>query len=165
VLRKREVVDFETMTYQSPEASGRSKREPWETLMFGTLNAVIEPLVRAGVVSPLPCPQSLIVLESRGRTSGRLRRTPLVAAIIGDLAVIGTVRPRRSQWIRNAAASPNVRYFRFGRAREAHAFVFIPGERELVFGSMSPLAQLVAAAMLPSAEVANFAFAILVDRG
>jgi F420H(2)-dependent quinone reductase len=132
--------------------------------MFGSLNTVIETLVRAGVVMPLPCPQSLIVLESRGRTTGQLRRTPLVAKIIGDLAVIGTVRARRSQWIRNAAASPNVRYFRFGRAREAQAFVFIPGERELVLGSMSRLAQFFAAAMVPSAEAANFAFAILVDR-
>ena len=132
--------------------------------MFGTLNAVIEPLVRAGVVIPLPCPQSLIVLETRGRTTGQLRRTPLVAVIIGDLAVIGTFRARRSQWIRNAAASPNLRYFRFGRVREAQAFVFVPGERKLAPGSMSPLAQLVAAAMVPSAEAAGFAFAILVDR-
>ena len=152
------------MTHQSPEASARTKREPLDAGMFGPLNAVIEPLVRAGVMIPLPCPQSLIVLETRGRTTGQLRRTPLVAAIIGDLAVIGTVRARRSQWIRNAAESPNLRYFRFGRAREAQAFVFIPGERELVLGSMSPLARLVGAAMLPSAEAANFAFAILIDR-
>ncbi len=71
---------------------------------------------------------------------------------------------RRTQWIRNAAASPNLRYFRFGRAREAQAFVFITGERETVLGSMPPLARLVAAAMLPSAGAADFAFAILVDR-
>jgi hypothetical protein len=132
--------------------------------MFGTLNAVIEPLARAGVMIALPCPQSLIVLETRGRTTGQLRRTPLVAAIFGDLAVVGTIRARRSQWIRNAAASPNLRYFRFGCAREAQALIFIPGERELVVGSMSPLARLVAVTMLPWAEAANFAFAILVDR-
>src|SRR5260370_6787606 len=148
------------MIHQSPEASAGPKRGPLEALMFGTLNAVIEPLVRAGVVISLPWPQTLIVLETRGRTTGQLLRIPLVAAIVGDLAVIGTVRSRRSQWIRNAAVSPNLRYFRFGRAREAQAFVFISGERELVLGSMSPLAQLVAAAMVPSAEVANFAFAI-----
>jgi len=152
------------MIHQSPEASARPKRGPLEALMFGTLNAVIEPLVRAGVVIPLPCPQSLIVLETRGRTTGQLRSTPLVAVIVGDLAVIGTVRARRSHWIRNAAVSPNLRYFRFGRAREAQAFVFIPGERELVLGAMSPLARLVGAAMQPSAEAANFAFAILIDR-
>jgi hypothetical protein len=89
---------------------------------------------------------------------------PLVAAILGDLAVIGTVRARRSQWISNAAVSPKLRYFRFGRAREAQAFVFIPSERELVLGSMSLLARLVGAPMQPSAEAANFAFAILIDR-
>jgi hypothetical protein len=158
------VVNFGTMIHQSSEASARPKRAPLGALMFGALNAVIEPLVSAGVMIPLPCPQSLIVLETRGRTTGQLRRTPLLAAIVGDLAVIGTVRVRRSQWIRNAAVSPNLRYFRFGCAREAQAFVFIPGERELVLGSMSPLAQLVAAAMVPSAEVANFAFAILMVR-
>ncbi len=152
------------MIHQSPEASPRSKQEPLGALVFGTLNAVIEPLVRAGVVIPLPYPQSLIVLETRGRITGQLRRTPLVAAIVGDLAVIGTVRTRSSQWIRNAAASPNLRYFRFGRARDAQAFVFIPRERELVINSMSPLAKLIAAVMVPSAEVANFAFAILIDR-
>jgi hypothetical protein len=132
--------------------------------MFGFLNAVVEPLVRAGIVIPLPCPQSLIVLETRGRTTGQARRTPLVAVVVGDLAVIGTFRARRSQWIRNAAASPNLRYFKFGRAREAQAFVFVPGERKLALGSMSPLAQVISAAMMPSAEAAGFAFAILVDR-
>ncbi len=120
------MVNFGTMIHQAPEAGARRKREPLEALMFGTLNTVIEPLVRAGVAIPLPCPQSLIVLETRGRTTGQLRRTPLVAAIVGDLAVVGTVRARSSQWIRNAAASSNLRYFKFGRAREAQAFVFIP---------------------------------------
>ncbi len=72
--------------------------------MFGTLNAVIEPLVRAGVVISLPWPQTLIVLETRGRTTGQLLRIPLVAAIVGDLAVIGTVRSRRSQWIRRSSS-------------------------------------------------------------
>ena len=71
---------------------------------------------------------------------------------------------RRSQWIRDAAASPNLRYFRFGRAGEAQAFVFIPGEHEPVAGSMQPLARLVAA-MLTSAGAADLAFRILVDRG
>jgi F420H(2)-dependent quinone reductase len=97
-------------------------------------------------------PQSLIMLETRGLTTGKLRRTPLVAAIGGDLAVIGTVRAHGSQWIRNAAVSPNLRYFRFGRVRDAQALVFIPGERELVLGSMSPLAQFVTAVMVPSAR-------------
>jgi hypothetical protein len=69
-----------------------------------------------------------------------------------------------SQWIRDAAASPNLRYFRFGRAGEAQAFVFIPGEHEPVAGSMQPLARLVAA-MLTSAGAADLAFRILVDRG
>ena len=47
---------------------------------------------------------------------------------------------------------------------QAQAFVFITGERETILGSMPPLARLVAAAMLPSAGAADFAFAILVDR-
>src|SRR3981189_184226 len=109
-----------------------------------------------GVMIPLPCPQSLIVLEARGRTTGQLRRTPLVAAIVGDLAVIGTVCAHRSPWIRHRAVSPHLPYCRIGRVRDAQAFVFIPGERELVLGSMSPLAQRVTAVMVPSAEVANF---------
>jgi len=56
--------------------------------------------------------------------------------MLGDLAVIGTFRAAA----RNGFAtppSPNVRYFRFGRAREAQAFVFMPDERELIIGSMS----------------------------
>jgi hypothetical protein len=107
------VVNFETMIHQLPEASAPPKLPPFEAFafMFGALNAVVEPLVRMGVMIPLPCPQSLIVLETRGRTTGQLRRTPLVAAIVGDLAVIGTVRAHRSQWIRNAAVSPNLALF------------------------------------------------------
>ena len=57
VLRKREVVNFGTMTHQSLKASARPKQEPFEERMFGFLNAVVEPLVCAGVVTPLPWPQ------------------------------------------------------------------------------------------------------------
>ena len=116
------------MLHRSSEASVRPKREPLEALFFGSLNAAIEPLVRAGLAPPLPCPHSLIVLETRGRTTGKLRRTPLVATIVGDLAVIGTFRAHHSQWIRNAAVSPNLRYFRSGRVREAQDPAELPLE-------------------------------------
>jgi hypothetical protein len=118
VLSKREVVNFETMIHQLPEASASPKLPPFEAFafMFSALNAVVESLVSMGVMVPLPCPRSLIMLETRRRTTGKLRRTPLVAAIGGDLALIGTVPAHRSQWIRNAAVSQNSALFQI-RAR------------------------------------------------
>ena len=76
---------------------------------FRALNRVVDPMVRAGVGSPRIVPGGLIVLETRGRKSGRKVRTPLVATRLLGHVVVATFRGERSNWVLNLVADPNVR--------------------------------------------------------
>jgi deazaflavin-dependent oxidoreductase (nitroreductase family) len=111
-----------------PSAKGPSRRSI-EVEFFRALDRVVEPMVRAGVGSPRLAPGGLIVLETRGRKSGHLRRSPLAATRIGSHVLVGTFRGGRSQWIRNLAAQPRARFWLGGKAREARAFVMHDGKR------------------------------------
>ena len=73
-------------------------------------------------------PSALIVLETKGRRSGRPRSIPLHAVLLGDHLFVSTLRTHRSQWFRNLSVDPDVRYWLGGEAREARALVFSPGE-------------------------------------
>ena len=97
--------------------------ENLEDLFFRGLNQFVEPFVRVGLGAPLLFPAGPIILETRGRKSGRRLTVPLIAGLVGDLAVVSTVR-RRSNWLKNLAAQPEVRYWVGGREREATAVVF-----------------------------------------
>ena len=99
--------------------TSKIKRDSIERDFFRTLNRVVEPLVRAGVGSPRVVPGGLIVLETRGRKSGRLSRTPLAATRFGGYVLVATVRGNRSQWVLNLAAEPRARYWVGGQARLA----------------------------------------------
>ncbi len=99
-----------------------------EAEFYRRLNAFVEPLVRAGVGSPWVLPTGLISLEFAGRRSGASNRIPLVATQVGGHLFVGTLRGRRSQWVRNVSANPAVRYWLRGRAYEGKALVFAPGE-------------------------------------
>ena len=97
-----------------------------EADFFRGLNQVVEPLVRAGLGAPMLFPAGAIVIETRGRKSGRRSNVPLMAALVGDLVVVSTVR-RRSNWLKNLSAHPEVRYWLGGREREGIAFAIGPG--------------------------------------
>ena len=99
--------------------------ERLEASAFALLNAVVEPLVRAGVGSPGAWPWGAIVLETRGRQSGRVVSVPVLAMLVGDLLVVATARPR-SQWLKNLAAGPDVHYWRGGQRHRATALVVTP---------------------------------------
>jgi deazaflavin-dependent oxidoreductase (nitroreductase family) len=131
-----------------------------ETELFRTLNSAVEPWVRAGVGSPGPWPSGLIVLETRGRKTGRPISLPLLATLVGDLVLVSTVRGR-SQWVRNVAARPEVRYWMHGRAHEATAVVVAPGLDQVRAGDLSPLARSLASGLTPLAQALGMAFAIL----
>lgn len=77
---------------------------------FRCINSVVEPLVRIGFGSPRLWPTGLIVVETQGRKSGRTLNVPLLATRLGALVLVSTVRSRRSQWVKNLAAHPHVRY-------------------------------------------------------
>ena len=100
-----------------------------EVRFFRMLNQLVEPHIRAGWVSPRLVPGGLVVLETKGRRSGRRSRVPLAAIRIDGHVVVSTLRGDRSQWIKNAAADPEVRYWLRGRSRKARALVITATQR------------------------------------
>ena len=136
------------------------KRSSIKREFFRALNRVVEPLVRLGVGSPRIVPGGLIVLETRGRKSGRRVRTPLAATRLGGYVLVATARGKRSQWVQNLAAEPKARFWLGGQARAARAFVIHEGKRFRVPKSLPRPVQLVAEILAPYRE-AGWAFAIL----
>jgi deazaflavin-dependent oxidoreductase (nitroreductase family) len=134
-----------------------------ETQFFKMLNQLVEPHVRAGWGSPRLVPGGLVVLETTGRRTGRRLRVPLAAIEFQKHVVVSTFRGNRSQWVRNVAANPNVRYWLRGRARKATGFVIsaredAPSERELPAG-----ARWLSRFLIPY-TFAGWAFAVLMPR-
>lgn len=103
--------------------------EVQKEFFFG-LNKFAEPLIRAGFGNPVCLPAGTIVVETTGRKTSRKINLPVLAARIGDFVVFSTVR-RNSQWVKNLAAKPEVRYWLAGQPRNATAFVFSPNQKTL----------------------------------
>ena len=133
-----------------------------ESDFYRGLNQFVEPLVRAGVGSPLWWPTGAIVLETTGRSTGRTYNVPLLATHIGDLLLTSTVR-RRSQWLKNLAANPDTRYWMRGRSHEATAYVIVAG-LAAPLDEMPPLASCLANAIIPQSNLFGVSFAILAPR-
>jgi len=132
-----------------------------DTWLFRQLNLMVEPIVRSGVGSPGPWPTGAVVVETTGRTTGRTLNVPLLATLIGDVVVVSTVRSR-SQWLRNMAVTPRVRYWMHGRPREATAFVVAPGLTASTSRATSPFTEWLIATLTPLAYWFGIAFALLV---
>jgi len=106
---------------------------------FGALNSVVRPLVRRGLGSPFPIGVGAVILSTTGRRSGEQREVPLVSARVGDTLLVSTVR-KSSNWIRNAARSPDVRVWVDGAEREGMAEVrHLPG-LDVAFIRLTPAA-------------------------
>ena len=96
---------------------------------FRALNAVVEPLVRAGFGAPVLTPFGAIVLEVQGRQTGTVHRVPLLATVVGNLTVAATYRGERSQWVKNLVADPaSAGWWNAGTLRRGTAIVYAPGE-------------------------------------
>ena len=108
---------------REPELSLSGMVAAVEAPFFRSLNHVVLPAVRRGFGAPWLTPWGLVVLEHRGRKSGREYAAPLVAARVGRTLVVSTVRPGRSQWLRNLAANRSADVWLRGKQRHVRARV------------------------------------------
>lgn len=143
--------------------STRSMQKTVEVEFFRMLNRVVEPLVRRGLGSPRLAPSGFIVLETTGRKSGLVRRSPLAATRIGQHVVVGTFRAGRSDWVKNLAAEPRTRYWIGGKPQHSKAFVIVEGKRFRVPKSLPMGMQRVVRFLSPYTK-AGWAFAVLSPR-
>ncbi len=133
-----------------------------EAGFFRTLNLLVEPAVRAGCGFPAFGLTGLIALETKGRRTGLPHSIPVLATLVGDYVLIGTVRGNRSQWLENVRANPDVRYWLRGRLREATTLVFTPDESPPETRSLPPLVRSIATSLHSTVSGLGVAFAILV---
>jgi hypothetical protein len=134
-----------------------------EADFFRSLNQFVEPIVRLGFGSPLPWTTGAIVLETKGRKTNRTFSVPLLATLVGDFILVSTVR-KRSQWLKNLAANPAIKYWIYGQERQAKAFVFATDLDKPQMDEMPKLAACLANAILPQSRLFGVSFAILVPQ-
>lgn len=132
----------------------------YERQFFRSLNSVVEPLVRTGVLSSRLTPGTLVVLESTGYLSGEPRRTPLLATRIGKYCLLSTFRGERSFWIRNLEARPQAILFLGGRPRAATCRALIAPGMEYDYDAL-PGALKAVAGTLESLTARGWAFALV----
>ena len=102
-----------------------------ERSLFRQLNRILEPGLRRGLGSACSlAPWRVVVLETRGRATGRLHRTPLAALVLGRHAVVATLRGTRAHWVANLERDVRPTVWMAGRPRDVRAWVFPAGERE-----------------------------------
>jgi hypothetical protein len=77
--------------------------------MPSRVNQVVEQMVRAGIGGPCTVGGGVVVIETKGRTSGARRTIPVLAQRFGNTLIVSTIRTN-SQWVRNMQAdeSPSV---------------------------------------------------------
>jgi deazaflavin-dependent oxidoreductase (nitroreductase family) len=138
-------------------------RRSLEVEFFRFLNRWLEPQIRAGLGSPRLAPGGLVVLETKGRKTGRRARVPLVATRIQGHVLVGTFRGGRSQWPKNLAANPDVRFWMNGRPRPARATLIGASRRPRPLPKLPPLLRLVVAFLVPYTR-AGWVFAVLAPR-
>ena len=133
-----------------------------ETFYYQALNSLLTPLAESGALAPGIMPAGLIVLETVGWRSGRTRRTPVVAAAFGDCLIVSTVRGRRSHWVKNLIAQPDVRYWSGDSSQLVRAYVAAPGG---AYASGLPAAvSLIWPGLACLADVSGCAFIALSER-
>ncbi|NND68610.1 MAG: nitroreductase family deazaflavin-dependent oxidoreductase [Halioglobus sp.] len=131
-----------------------------ERQFFRTLNSIVEPLVRTGVLSSRLAPGTLVVLESTGYLSGEPRRTPLLATRLGRYCLLSTFRGERSFWLRNLEARPEAILFLGGRQRAATCRALVAPGMEFEEGELPTAVRRLAKA-LQTLTSRGWAFAIV----
>jgi len=83
----------------------------------------------AGWSSALGLSSRAAVLEVRGRTSGRLRSTPVVIATVGGSRYLVSMLGPGSDWVKNVEADDGRAVLRQGRRLPVHLVGVPPAER------------------------------------
>ncbi len=135
-----------------------------ESEFFRALNALVEPLMRAGCGAPGLLPTGMVVLETTGAKSGKPRRVPLLATIFDQCVFVSTVRGPASHWVNNLTACPDARYWVGGREHHGRARVFAPGAPLPDTSGLPVFARGVAERWLPPATVFGWTFAVIADH-
>ncbi len=139
-------------------------RQRSERAFFRSLNSVVEPAVRKGLLSPKCAPAGLILLETIGFKSGKVRSTPLLATHVGDYTFVSTVRGKQSFWVRNLQQQPDIGFYKGGSLKKARSVV-ITSETDPQTLELLPWAIAVFAKGLFRARAKGFALAILRTTG
>jgi deazaflavin-dependent oxidoreductase (nitroreductase family) len=147
------------------QTSTATSLKHFEDDFYSGINSVVEPYLRAGFGTPGLCANGIVLLETIGRRSGRVINVPLMAVSFGDVVIVSTVRARRSQWIRNVVANPEVCYWLRGRAKKVRAFVMGDGAPVALRAAMPLHARAMASMLHPLTITDDIAFAILMPRG
>lgn len=132
---------------------------------FRALNAVVEPLIRAGMGAPALSPFGAIVLEVPGRSSGETHRVPLLATVVGKYTIAATYRGERSQWVKNLqAAGGQISWWNAGTLRTGAAITFAPGQPWPDTDSLPDKMRFAAVTAWQPMVSAGWAIAILEER-
>lgn len=80
-----------------------------------SLNPAAVGVLRLGLPFPPYRPDTALVMETFGRTSGKRRLTPMGCLQVADRLLVVAEHGRRSDWLRNALAAGTVRLWLAGR--------------------------------------------------
>lgn len=138
--------------------------ESAEARVFRLFNSFAEPIVRAGFGSSEWCSVGAIVIETKGRRSGKAHRAPVLAGQAGGHIWVSTARGARSDWLANARQNPDVRYWLAGEPHDATAYVFGPDGLMPKISDLPPVTQAAATSLSAIVAGLGIAFAVLLPR-
>ena len=95
-----------------------AKRRVTRTVTNRLANPLIRPLVARGLLDP-----GWVLLETRGRTSGRPRTVPIGNGLRGESFWIVTEHGHHADYVKNIKADPRVRIKAAGRWRTGTAHI------------------------------------------
>jgi deazaflavin-dependent oxidoreductase (nitroreductase family) len=96
------------------------------TAAFRHVNRFVEPVVKAGAASLFLVGPALVVLETVGRRSGKVRGVPVLAFRLGSKVFVSTVRGN-SHWLANIDKNPSAAVWLAGNRRTGEATVHHEG--------------------------------------
>jgi deazaflavin-dependent oxidoreductase (nitroreductase family) len=139
----------------------RKSLQSLEKPFFRTVNSYLEPLIRTGFGSPRLTPVGAIVLETKGRKTGRTYKMPVLASEFADFLIVSTVRSR-SQWVKNLAATPQTRVWLRGQPQPVTAHIIASDANQATKPRVSsPQAELLVEGLRPLSKLTGVNFAVL----